>query len=83
MDYRRAERLCWCRPLIEHADEPEVLSWEADHQGRVRSYLWLPEEDYVAVLAHRSSDVVILVTAYHVDGDSTRRKLRRSYDKRL
>jgi hypothetical protein len=82
-DYRRAERLCWCKPLIEHADESEVTTWNADHQGRVRSYLWLSEEDYVVVLAHRTADIVMLVTAYHVDGEATRRKLRRSYDSRL
>jgi hypothetical protein len=82
-DYRRAERLCWCKPLIEHADEPGVVTWNADHQGKVRSYLWLQEEDYVVILAHRAGDVAMLVTAYHVDGESTRRKLKRSYDSRL
>lgn len=82
-DYRRAERICWCKPLIEHVDEPEVTTWNADHQGKVRSYLWLQEEDYVVILAYRASDIAMLVTAYHVDGESTRRKLRRSYDSRL
>ncbi len=84
-DYRRAERLCWCKPVIEHADEPEVASWRADHQGGVREYLWLPEEDYVVILAEHARDtsVSVLITAYCVDGDSSRRKLRRSYENRL
>jgi hypothetical protein len=82
-DYRRAERLCWCRPLIEHADEPEVKVWSADQKGRVREYLWLPEEDYVVVLDRRGGEVSFLVTAYCLDGDSSRRKLRRSYENRL
>jgi hypothetical protein len=82
-DYRRAERLCWCRPVIDHAEDPEVKSWNADHQGKVREYLWLPEEDYVVVLTQRDSRTSILVTAYCLDGESSRRKLRRSYDNRL
>lgn len=82
-DYRRAERLCWCRPVIEHADTAEVTLWDADKQGRVRTYLWLEPEDYVVVLENRGADVAFLITAYYLDGESSRRSLRRSYAERL
>jgi hypothetical protein len=83
-DYRRAERLCWCRPVIEHSDDPVIRCWDSNAEGkRVRSYLWLEPEDYVVVLEQRAVDTVFLITAYHLDGESSRRKLRRSYENRL
>ena len=83
-DYRRAERLCWCRPVIEHSEDSIIKCWDSDSEGkRVRSYLWIEPEDYVVVLEQRTEDVVFLITAYHLDGESSRRKLRRSYENRL
>jgi hypothetical protein len=82
-DYRRAERLCWCRPVIEHYDQPEVTTWDADKQGRIRTYLWVEPEDYVVVLESRGTEIAFLITAYFIDGESSRRSLRRSYADRL
>jgi hypothetical protein len=83
LDFRRAERLCWCRAILDHADEPEITSWDSTVGAKVRAYLWLEAEDYVVVVEHRSPDVALLITAYCVDGDSGRRKLRRSHANRL
>ena len=82
-EFRRAERLCWCRPMLEPPDEPEMIVWDADASGRIRTYLWLEEEDFVLVLQQRDATTVILITAYHLDGEGSRRKLRRSYTNRL
>ena len=84
-DMERAARLCWCRPVIEHAEAPEVTAWNAEHAGsKVRSYLWLGPQDYVVVLEpYRRRDVAMLVTAYCADGPSVKRRLWRSFANRL
>jgi hypothetical protein len=86
-DFPRAERLPWSAPVITHADNPAVTTWMyREGRGNVRMYVWLHDHDYVAVLQprpHRGGTVLFLVTAYHVDGDWSRRSLRRKYDQRL
>jgi hypothetical protein len=82
-EFRRAERLCWCRPMLDYADEPEVTTWDADASGKIRTYLWLEDEDFVLVLQQRDPTTVIVITAYHLDGEASRRKLRASYARRL
>jgi hypothetical protein len=82
-EFRRAERLCWCRPMLEHPDDPEMTVWNVDASGRVRTYLWLQEEDFAVILQHRDAQTAILITAYHLDGEGSRRKLRKSYANKL
>lgn len=85
-DFRRAERLPWCAPVLTHSGDPSVTSWRYWEGTRgVRQYLWLYQHDYVVVLEprpHRGGIVLFLVTAYHVDGESSRRTLRRKYANR-
>ncbi len=69
--------------MLEHPDEPEMTVWDAYASGRIRIYLWLEKEDFVLVLEERDIATVILITAYHLDGEGSRRKLRRSYASRL
>ena len=76
-DPRRSERLPWCRPIMTNCNDTRVATWKyAERKGKTRLYLWLIRLDYVIVLALRR-DKLFLVTAYHVDGDSTRRNLNR------
>ncbi len=86
-DVRRAERLPWCKPMIANADDPAVTTWSnLRRKGRVRTYLWLRELDYAVSLENRrmrGAEVMFLVTAFYVDGESTRRDLRRRYSQRL
>jgi hypothetical protein len=85
-DTRRAERLPWCAPTVEHYPDPAIKCWEYRESGnRVNVYAWLEDWDYVVVLAKRKQggrERYFLVTAYHVDGQSTRRNLRRKYAQR-
>ncbi len=73
----------WCAPCILHDQDPALLVWDyREASRRVRTYLWFDEGDYVVILEkrpHRQGEIAWLVTAHHVDGDSTRRKLRRKY----
>lgn len=85
-DFRRAERLPWCAPTIAHVSDPSVTWWDYEEaQGRVRTYVWLRDFDYVVVLQKkhlRLGTVAFLITAFHVDGHSSRRGLQRKYEQR-
>jgi hypothetical protein len=90
-DFRRAERLPWCRPTLDNEQDPAVAVWDYD-KGRkqIRTYVWLRDFDYVVVLERRifgkrdrPRSAMFLVTAYHVDGDRTRRQLEASFAARV
>lgn len=86
LDPRRAERLPWCAPTINNSRDPVVKVWNyREGSGRIRTYLWLENFDYLIVLEirpQRRGEVAFLFTAFHVDGDSYRRGLRIKYEKR-
>jgi hypothetical protein len=79
-DLRRFERIRWPRAIIDHASEPAVLVWETLRRRDRRVCLWLESTDYLVVLARRSG-YDLLWTAYPVDRDHTRRKLRKDYER--
>ena len=86
LDPRRAERLPWCGPVIANSADGAVTVWDFEEaNGHVRTYLWLQEWDYVVVMEKRQqrvSEVAFLITAFHVDGESSRRNLGRKYQSR-
>lgn len=85
-DPRRAERLSWCRPIIDHFNDNEVKYWDyRASNNRIETYLWLKDFDYVVIFQKRKQKVgmvYFLLTAYYVEGDSTKRSLTRKYEKR-
>lgn len=82
-DFRRCERICWIRPMIENPDDPAIKIWDyREAPKKVRTYIWLKDFDYVVVLEKRSK-AYFLVTAFCVSGNSTRSKLQRKYEQRL
>ncbi len=83
-DYQRAKRLPWCRPAIVNSNDPIIKIWEyQEGNGKIRTYLWLEHFDYVIILEKRNTekygDIMYLITAHHVGGDSTRHKLNNKY----
>ncbi len=78
-DLRRLERIRWPRAIIDHAFETSVLVWENVRRNDQRVCLWLEADDFLVVLAKRPR-YSLLWTAYPVDRDHTRRKLRREYE---
>ncbi|MFH1010037.1 MAG: hypothetical protein V1784_02225 [bacterium] len=92
-DPSRAQRLCWCAATLAHSDDPAILKWDyREGSRRIRTYLWLQDFDYVVIIEKKTKhdrqtggwfDIADLITAYYVDGDSERLKLKRKYDKRL
>ena len=88
LDPRRAERLPWCKPTIEHSREPEVRVWDyREAPGMIRTYLWLEHWDYVIVIEKRQlrggPKVAFLITAFYVEGKSTKRRLQSKYERRV
>lgn len=85
-DFRRAERLPWCGPILQHVDDPAVKFWNyREGDGRLRTYAWLEPGDYVVILERKEKKVgmvAFLITAYHLDGESTRRNMRKRYERR-
>jgi len=86
-DFRRAEKLPWCSAIIRNSSDKEVTVWDyIEGSGDIHTYLWLEKFDYVVVLVKRKvgkRHVCFLVTAYHIEGDSGRRSLRKKYAKRI
>ncbi len=86
-DPRRAERLPWCGPTISNNMDGFLKAWDyREGKKKIRTYLWLETLDYVIImdkLKRGGRKVVFLITAYHVSGESTRRGLRRKYQRRL
>lgn len=84
LEPRRAERLPWCKPTLTNSKDSAVKVWDYP-EGKVRTYVWLEDWDYVIVLEkrkHRIGEIVFLITAFFVDGESSRRNLRRKYKAR-
>lgn len=72
LDYKRAKRIVWLKPLIENSDNPALHKWtetSVDNRGRGvnKTYIWYREGRYLIVLKeipHR----YFLLTAFHVTG---------------
>lgn len=77
----------WC-PLAHVKDLSRASRLVFEYEegtGKVRTYLWGHTFDYVVVLekiSRREKAAYMLITAFHVDGDSSRRRLRKKYEKR-
>lgn len=71
-----------------HDDQdPGVKVWDYEEgSGKIRTYLWLESLDYVVILEKqrkgKKREAAFLVTTFHLDGESTRRSMRRKYERR-
>lgn len=86
LDPRRAERLPWCKPTLTNSSDPQVKVWDyREANNKIRTYVWLENWDYVIVVEKRQHNrgiIAFLITAYHLDYNSTRRNLKAKYEKR-
>lgn len=87
LDPSRARRLPWCAAVLANASDSAVKVWDYEKgRGNVRTYAWLEQLDYVVVLEkqqRRLTNVAFLVTAYHLDGDYSRRQLKGLHRRRV
>ena len=79
-DFRRCERICWPKPVIEHDSDPAIKVWRNQRGSEERICLWLVQENYLVVLADRG-DYILPWTAYLVEQPHQLRKLQKEYKK--
>lgn len=78
-DFPRAQKLPWCKPCIENINDQLIQKWDySEANGRIRTYIWLKNFDYVVIIEKRRN-AAFLVTAFHVSGESTRKRLNEKY----
>jgi hypothetical protein len=85
VETERARCLGWCGAIIRNAGDDAILEWRYREKSSLRTYLWLKAEDYVVVLQGlppKKPRRYILLTAFHLSGESQRRNMRRRYEKR-
>jgi hypothetical protein len=84
-EHKRAAKLAWAKPLLESAAHERIRIWDYDTGNRrkgIRTFLWLEDWDYVVILK-RIGRPFMLVTAYDVDDEKTRRYFERLYANRV
>ena len=77
-DMRRCERIRWPRPIIEHSGDSAIKIWANERRGEKRICLWLEDAEYLVILAERKG-YILLWTAFMVEQEHTKRKLRKEY----
>ena len=86
-DPRRAERIPWCSPTINHCNDLQIKMWDyLEFSGRRRTYLWLETWDYVIILEkrkHQMGEIAFLITAYFVDGKHSRNRLKEKFHNKI
>lgn len=78
-DLRRCERIRWPRPMIESHGSNRIRCWRYRRNGDRRISIALQDFTYLLVLVDRGS-YVLLLTAFPVEMERRREKLRREYE---
>lgn len=78
-DFRRCERICWPRPIIEHDTDPAIKVWRNQRGKEQRICLWFAQENYLVILADRG-DYILPWTAYPVEQPHRQRKLEKEHE---
>lgn len=89
-DFRRCERIEWCRKFIENyecsgyscIDCSGIKIWDEKSGSRMRVCLLSEECRYIVVLEQRK-DYYQLITAYYIEEDHSLRKKLRHYEASL
>ena len=84
IDYHRAERLPWSKPLMENPYYDEISFFfydEGDSRKGIRHYIWLKRYNYVVVLQRKKSHY-IWVTSFYVEGWK-HKDLQKRFERRI
>lgn len=83
-DMQRCKRLPWLRPLLLNADDPRVLDWDhLEGDGTLKTYVWLKDHDYLAIMKKYPDSSRRLITAYWIEHENEKRKLLKKYQRGL
>ena len=84
IDPLRSARLPWARPMIENSTDAELLAWDFEEgDGNINTYVWRQNHDYLVLMRKMPDGSRRLITAYCVEYDHERKKLRRKFAQRL
>lgn len=78
-DLRRCERIRWPRPMVDAVASDHVKVWTNRRHNEERVIIALEDFSYVVVLADRG-EYILLWTAYCVEPEHRRNKLRKEYE---
>lgn len=86
-DFRRSERIKWCRTFIENylcsdyacTTCDGIKVWDEPHKNTFQTCLLSEESRYIVVLEKRNS-YYLLITAYYIDYDHTLKKKLAKYE---
>lgn len=84
IDYPRAKRLPWAKPLMESPERQEIKVWqyqEGTADKGLRIYIWLEKYNYALIL-QKKKKVFFWVTAFYVESWKEK-ELRRKYENRV
>ena len=86
-DFRRAERVPWCRPVIENNSDSAILFWDyLEGNGRTNTYIWLKEHDYLVILEKRTMSngvFYFIVSSFYIYYKAKRLDLTDKYNRRI
>ena len=84
IDYPRAKRLHWAKPLMEEGINPEIKIWEYQEGNKdknIITYIWLENYDYIVIL-QKNKEYFYWISAFYVE-KWNKRELYNKYQKRL
>lgn len=91
LDYQRAPKLSWIKPILENYSDPRIKAWdyqEAKKGKGIRTYVWLEEMDFLIVmkkvtLCNHNKQAINIITSFHIDGPSYKAKIQTKWRKRI
>lgn len=90
IDYKRAPKLSWIKPILEHCSESCIKIWdyqEGTSKKGTRTYVWLEQYDFLVILQKcnlRSGKTVMnIITSFHIDGPIYCKKLYKKWENRI
>ena len=89
IDFKRAEKLPWAKPLLCNINDSTVKHWRYNEGAKnkgIRFYIWLENHNYVIILQEKhkrnSLPCLFLITGFHVE-EKKREELYKKYNKRI
>ena len=85
LDYKRAKRIIWIKPIIENFEHSSVLKWSEerlDKKGKKikKTYIWFRDGKFLIVLKELPRKY-FLTTAFYVTGSRNDRYYYEKYKK--
>jgi hypothetical protein len=82
-DTNRSPRISWIRPMIERCPDSDILDWDVEEDGVIKSYVWLQNLDYVVIMKRMPDGSRRLLTAHYLDYANMSHKLKKKYERRI